>query len=446
MKGSYSDMIDNLYAKLLEFLGKQHAESAEPKWYKLVNQLLDQAEALYKKGLQDHARIALDRAIAEWEGKAEKHHYNWDATTGRLAFIRQRFRQGQRTDKIEWTEEMTELVDHLAHLQLHRIRKISDVPPTEHEQNQAWRAETIFLRLTQLYAEHFMNSAGELQAIAQSLNRPSGASLLRLANRRGKPLTQEEFTSAQEAALSGIESAFMRIYGFHRAVALGDFQSAHQFLNLDDHRHHSGAHFYPAASMWVLYQFQSLRLGFGFKYGRPAEGATDKQLLGQFQAEMEAEFAQLPARLEMYQILVEFGNCQFEKALQMTRELMEVKKYKSVVIGPLKMLEVLALWELSHNDCWNKREALPGFFARKSGEEWAFPKAFAAFMLKAPRLKNESYSVARKMKELSEEVEKLRKKASPYNPVHQLILWRIHGWESGEANGRDELQINWGLV
>ncbi len=445
-KGGYSDLIENLYDKLLEFLGKQYATSTEATWYRQVNHLMDQAEALYRKGLRDHAKIALDRAVALFESKQDKHHYTWNATVGRLAFIRQKFAQGQRTDKIAWTEEMAAIVGHIADWERKRIRKVADVPPTEHEQNEAWRSETIFLRLMQLYGEHFKNGDEELGAISQSLSRPSRTTLLRLANRRGQPISEEQLESAQEATLSAIESVFMRIYGFNRAVELGDFQSANQFLNLNEHYHYSGRHFYPAASMWVLFQFQSIRLAHGFKYGKIADGATDKQALGQFQAEMEKEFSDLPIRLELYQILIQFGNCQFDKVIQMTKELMETKKAKNVALGPLKMLELLALWETTNVDCWKKQEALPGFFARKSGDEWAFPKAFAAFMLKAPRLDHEAYNVAREMKELKEDVAKLKAKAHPHDPVHQLILWRIHGWESGESNRREKFGMGWNSI
>ncbi|MFM2375928.1 MAG: hypothetical protein RLZZ165_1025 [Bacteroidota bacterium] len=436
VKGSYSDMIGNLHTKLIEFLGRQYAATIEATWYKQVNQLMDQAEALYGKGLREHAKIALEKAVELWESKSEKYHYTWNATSGRLAFIRQRFKQGQQTDKIAWTDEMVAVVGQVASWCRDRIRNVADVPPAERERNEAWRAETIFLRLTQLYAEHFKDGKNELRAISERLDRPSSATLLRMANRQGVSISKEQLASAQETTLSDIESVFMRICGFNRAVELGDFESANQFLNLDGNCPISGMNFYPAASMWVLFQFQSMRLGFDFKYGRIAEGATDKQILGKFLAEMETEFSYLPIRLELYQILIHFGNCQFEKALQMTRDLMGVKKSKNVVIGPLKMLELLALWELNHTDCWDKREALTGFFARKSGDEWTFPKAFAAFMLKAPRLDEAAYRVAGEMKELKQDVEKLKKKASPCNPVHQLILWRVHGWESGETNRR----------
>ncbi len=35
------------------------------------------------------------------------------------------------------------------------------------------------------------------------------------------------------------------------------------------------------------------------------------------------------------------------------------------------------------------------------------------------------------------DVKKLEAKANPHDPIHQLILWRIHGWQSGETNRRD---------
>jgi hypothetical protein len=433
-KGAYADLIENLYDKLLEFLGKQYAASAEATWYRHVNQLMDQAEALYKKGLRDHAKIALDQVTTIWEAKEEKNTYNWDATIARIALLRQKFAQGQRTDTIVWTEEMTVLADQLSHWSQFRVRKVSDVPPTEHELNREWRSETILLRLMQLHAQYFRDKKGELDGIRQSLNKPSGAALRSIALRRGIPVTEEQIASAQETALNGIESLFMRIYGYHRAVELGDDQSANDFLNFGNHYHYSGKHFYPAASMWVLLQFQSMRLAHHFKYGKVAEGATAKQAMNQFQTEMEKEFADLPLRLEVYQILIQCGNCQFGTALQMIQQLIETKKTKNAALGSLKMLELLALWETNDNDGWKKQEALPGFLSHKPGEEWVFPKAFAAFMLKAPRLDNETYRVANDMKKLQPEVAKLKEKARPYDPIHQLILWRIHGWESGEAN------------
>ncbi len=436
-KGAYADLIENLYDKLLEFLGKQYVATTEATWYKKVNQLMDQSEALYAKGLRDQGKVALDRAAAVWESKEDKDHYTWKAATGRLAFLRHRYARAERSEKIVWMDEMLSVVDSLTEWERNRIRKVSDVPPSEQEQNEAWRAETIFVRLRQLYAEHFGDKDGELSEIFSSLHRPSGASLLIMAKKLGQTITKEQMESAQEKALNRIESIFMRIYGFKRAVELGEPVAAKQFLNLNENEHYSGRDFYPAASMWVLYQFRSLRLAHNFRFGKAAEGATDKPNPGQLQAEMEKEFSDLPLRLELYQILIQFGNCQFEKVIQMSKALMDAKKTKNAVIGPLKMLELLALWELSHETFWEKRESMESFFRKKSGEEWAFAKAFYQFMLNAPWLNRQPYQVANEMRERLADVKKLEEKASPYDPIHQLILWRIHGWQSGESNRRD---------
>jgi hypothetical protein len=434
------DTIDLLYNELIQYIGKKFAKSEQATWHRQAHAMMDQVEGLYPLGLRKHAEIILKKLDAMFTENAPPFRYQWNETVSRLVMLRQSIAQRDTPDQIAWTNDMNRLARMLTESYHYGFRKLSEVKQEELEKNTKWQRETIFLRVIQLHAEFFRDKEKELQNI-QSLIPRSAGRLLRALQRRdqaGKEVIRDK--TAQEETLDHIESMLIRLYGYQRAIELAQPYKANDFLNFDDQNVISGTTFYPASSMWVLDQLQSLKLAHAIHY--KTQPPTVKSQLHGLQREMERKVTDLPLRLELYQILVLYGNGKFHEALDRIQKLLKAKK-ESTSFADLRMMEVLAMTDTNDKTRDQRADSLRSIAANKKEPEWVFVRAYAALMVKMWFIGHNSSSIVHNMKDLVSLTQPIKDMANPYDPVHQLILWRIHGWESGESSGKVE-QL-WGL-
>ncbi len=427
------DTIDLLYNELIQYVGKKFANSEQATWHRKANAMMDQIEGLYQIGLRKHADIILKKLDAMFIENAPPFRYQWNETVSRLVMLRQSIAQKDTPDQIAWTNEMNRLARMLTESYHHGFKKLSEVKQEELDKNTNWRRETIFLRVIQLHAEFFRDKAKELQNIRTLIQKSSGRNLRLLQRRDEKAQEEVRNKTAQEETLDDIETMLLRMVGYHRAIELGEPYRASEFLQFDEHSTVPAGTFYPAISMWVRLQLDYLKLAHLANHQREKDQSTPKLLLSELQRQMDQKMKELPMRLELYRAIVLFGNGKFHEALKQIQKLLKASK-DGVSFADLRMMEVLAMTETNHPEQNQRADSLKSIAANKKDPEWIFVRAFAALMVKIWRMEEESYMMAHNMRELAESTQTLRDLANPHDPVHQLILWRIHGWESGEAS------------
>jgi hypothetical protein len=435
LTANYSDLIDNLQKKLLDFVGQRYAERQAASWYAEVNQLLDQADGLMEMGLRHHAKVLIEKALAIFEGKNWDYVHQWNTSIGRLCFVQSRYHQNGTENRIVWTDEMHELVNQLSLWEIpQKSRRMHDAKKQEGNAAQTWRVETIFLAIMRLMAQHFGDQKGELNAIRKQYQNPSSSTKLALNRTRRGHQFKEQPTSPQEEALNDIERVLLRLAAHHLAVQIADIDWTID-IEFIPNSIHPGIHFYPAASMWAMYQFQTHQLAGQFALPRLEKDDSDHKVLSAWQAAMEKEINLLPLRLEFHQVLVMMGNCDFGNALTRIRELLQLKgKQRQAILPQLKLLELLAEFENGNPNHLEIGNNYSNYLFKKTGQEWEFHKAFSQLMQNAHLIDRLGQPATSTTKErLAEVVAKVEASANRFDPAHQLVLWRIRSWASGEG-------------